>query len=622
MFFRLKIRAFIIASIFVLATFTLMQGAASIWTIKQVGGELNTNTDNLVPSILALGGLRSDVGNMQAILGQHILAATPAATAERDRELAGRIADFDRNLTGYEKLVSDAKEAGLFEGVKRGWAAWKETIGPIREASLKIQTAEATQLFNGEQLRTAHQLDAALTAEMLYNQQLATGSGIRGDNLTTDSLIMAIVLTTVAMVVAGGVFLLVGRRLTGPLGALTSAMNRMADGELDLAVPGAKLTDELGDIARALDAIKASIEARTRADGERDLAIQQKIVSELGTALDRLKTGKLHYRIMDPFPGEYEALRSDFNAAIAGLAASITGVVSSAVNVRTGAAEVATASGDMARRTEQQAASLEETAAAIDEVTSSVQNAAKGAADVSRTVSTAHDDAIDGGRVVSEAVAAMGGIEKSAQQISQIVTMIDGIAFQTNLLALNAGVEAARAGDAGRGFAVVASEVRALAQRSADAAKEINLLIGESTRQVDAGVKLVGQTGDVLERIVGRIGEVSSMIQNMAVASQEQASAVQQVNSVIGGMDQMTQQNAAMVEETAAAASSLADQADVLGKLVENFELEPLRPARSARGVVVTASPRSHPVRSGGGLRQNRGNLALAVESEDDWTEF
>ena len=248
-------------------------------------------------------------------------------------------------------------------------------------------------------------------------------------------------------------------------------------------------------------------------------------------------------------------------------------VVSSTGAIQSGAREVSSASDDLSRRTEQQAASLEETAAALDEITATVKKSAEGASHAREVVAAADEDAKKSALVVRQAVDAMDAIAKSAQQISQIIGVIDEIAFQTNLLALNAGVEAARAGDAGRGFAVVASEVRALAQRSAEAAKEIKGLISASTTQVDHGVKLVAETGKSLERIMAQVAEINDVIADIAAGAKEQATGLDEVNTAINQMDQVTQQNAAMVEESTAASHSLSQETDQLSGLIGQFQL-------------------------------------------------
>jgi methyl-accepting chemotaxis protein len=299
--------------------------------------------------------------------------------------------------------------------------------------------------------------------------------------------------------------------------------------------------------------------------------------------------GDLTARISAQFLGRYTQIKDDFNAAIDALREAMSSITASTGGLRAGADEISSASDDLSRRTEQQAASLEQTAAALDEITATVKKAAEGAAHARTVVAGTKDDAEKSGQVVRKAVEAMGSIEKSSQQIGQIISVIDEIAFQTNLLALNAGVEAARAGEAGRGFAVVAQEVRALAQRSAEAAKEIKTLIASSTAQVERGVKLVGDTGQALTGIVGKIAEIDVLISEIATSSQEQATGLNEVNTAVNQMDQVTQQNAAMVEEATAAASNLRTEAAELATLVARFEtgapaarIEPAQPGRHA----------------------------------------
>jgi methyl-accepting chemotaxis protein len=285
---------------------------------------------------------------------------------------------------------------------------------------------------------------------------------------------------------------------------------------------------------------------------------------------------------MGALPGDYDKLRLDLNATTGQLQSAMTTIVGSVDTIRSGTAEIARASDDLARRTEMQAASLEQTAAALDMITTTVRSTAEGALRASLTVAQTKGDAEQSGRVVREAVGAMDNIEQASQKISQIIGVIDEIAFQTNLLALNAGVEAARAGDAGRGFAVVASEVRALAQRTATAANEIKTLISSSAKQVGIGVKLVGEAGQSLDRIVAQVTEITSAVSDMARSAKDQANGLHEVNAGIHHMDQVTQQNAAMVEQSTAATHALAQETTELGRLIGSFKIaDPVRPAAS-----------------------------------------
>ncbi len=304
-----------------------------------------------------------------------------------------------------------------------------------------------------------------------------------------------------------------------------------------------------------------------------DLTERMQDVATVGAAMSRLAEGDLEARITKNLMPSLESLRTDFNAAAEVLQSALQQVSGAVFTIQSGTGEISTSARDLSRRTEQQAASLEETAAALDQITATVQKTASGALHARKVVATATGDADKSGDIVRHAVAAMDGIEKSSQEIGQIIGVIDEIAFQTNLLALNAGVEAARAGDAGRGFAVVASEVRALAQRSADAAKEIKRLITTSGRQVADGVSLVGDAGNALERISRQVAEINTVVAEISASAQEQAAGLSQVNTAINQMDQMTQQNAAMVEETTAVSESLAHEGHDLARLISRFKV-------------------------------------------------
>jgi methyl-accepting chemotaxis protein len=412
----------------------------------------------------------------------------------------------------------------------------------------------------------------------------------------------AAIITAIAALAVGGIALiavamtlsrLLSRTIAQPITTLTQAMTQLATGDNEIAVD-ADRADELGDMARAVlvfrDAALAKAEAdRAKAEADRakeeaDLAkvgaeaAQRRVVETLDTALAALASGDLTHTITTPFEPEYERLRQSFNSAVEGLEQSISGVARSAKSVHSGAADIYSASEDLSRRTEQQASRLQETTTATTQVTVMVGQTAQRAADARNAIEVANGNAREGGAIVSEAITAMDAIQTSSEEISQIINLIDAITFQTNLLALNAGVEAARAGDAGKGFAVVASEVRALAQRSADAARDIKALINTSSEQVQSGVGRVGDTGEMLTLIGAKISDTNVLINEIAQSTETQADNLKQVNSAVASMDSMTQQNAAMVKEATAAARALAAEADELATLVARFRL------RSATG--------------------------------------
>ena len=407
---------------------------------------------------------------------------------------------------------------------------------------------------------------------------------------------------------AVGIAILMGWMLSGaiaaPIAAMTAAMRRLADGDNTVAVPAVGRKDEIGAMAAAVLTFKDAAIEKLRVEGEAEghrrqaederqtnesgraaaAREQSGVVEGLGEALEHLAQGDLTYRLTQTFPASYRKLQDDFNAAMGQLQETMTVITGAVQGIRSGSGEISHAADDLSRRTEQQAAGLEETAAALDEIVATVRRTAEGTSEADRTVQAARRDAETGGQVVERAIQAMTEIEASSQQVSQIIGVIDEIAFQTNLLALNAGVEAARAGDAGRGFAVVAQEVRALAQRSADAAREIKTLISTSSQQVGQGVDLVGQTGEALKRITAGVVAINRTVAEIAASAQEQATGLQQINTAVNQMDQATQQNAAMVEQSTAASHSLSNEASELQRLVGRFRIEdaPSRTARAA----------------------------------------
>ncbi|MCJ2177378.1 methyl-accepting chemotaxis protein [Novosphingobium album (ex Hu et al. 2023)] len=318
---------------------------------------------------------------------------------------------------------------------------------------------------------------------------------------------------------------------------------------------------------------RRQVEEEATAQRNEAAAQQRQVIDQIGTGLSSLAKGDLSKRLMRAFPESYEELRSHFNSAASDLERIVRDVTGSARQIESGSTEIRSATDDLALRTEQQASTLEDIANTLRQLNGTVKANAESAHNLQTNVARARDDALNGSSVVEAAVHAMGEIERSAQEISQIITLIDGIAFQTNLLALNAGVEAARAGEAGKGFAVVATEVRALAQRSADAANEIKSLIGTSTEQVSRGVKLVGESGESLMTIVSGIAHIDEALATIASVSRDQAREIGHINDRVSGLDSATQQNAAMVEESTAAARQLSNEAVSMADIVAHFHL-------------------------------------------------
>ncbi|MBY2934887.1 methyl-accepting chemotaxis protein [Rhizobium leguminosarum] len=397
----------------------------------------------------------------------------------------------------------------------------------------------------------------------------------------------------VVMLIVGVLAFYAIRLSVKPLQALTASVHSISAGDLEGAIPCVEKKNEFGDIGRALalfsDSARARRDLETQAAEQRALSDAERArndadkrsldgqidfaVNQLAAGLGRLSQGDVSQTIGTPFVGRLEQLRVDFNASLLRLQDTLSGIRDSAATIQRNSGAVSASAGELSKRTEAQAANLEETAAAVEEITVTVRSSAERAREANNVVAATKKTADSSGAVVGDAVAAMDRIEQASQRIEQIIEVIDDIAFQTNLLALNAGIEAARAGEAGKGFAVVAQEVRELAQRSADAAREIKSLIETSSREVTAGSELVQKTGSVLASISQEIIAISGHVETIATASRDQSAALQEVNGSVNAMDQMTQKNAAMVAETTQASRLLAGEADTLMALIERFRI-------------------------------------------------
>ena len=486
--------------------------------------------------------------------------------------------------------------------------------------------------------------DAFAAVEPVFDQMAA---GIAADKAkaetesagalqTTRTIAIAAILAAIALIAA--TVLLIGRSISRPIVATTKAMTLLAGGDTVSAIPYAGRRDEIGEMAGAVEVFRQAAianrrleaeaaENRAHAEAERirlqeeaEAAAQARLrqaTSGLAGGLRRLAAGDLSFQLTEPFAADFEQLRHDLNSAVAQLGETLGSVAQSSGSIDDGSREISVSADDLSKRTEQQAASLEETAAALDEITANVANSTKRAEEARTVAGEANRSAATSGEIVSGAIEAMKRIEHSSGQISNIIGVIDEIAFQTNLLALNAGVEAARAGEAGKGFAVVAQEVRELAQRSAQAAREIKELIRKSTAEVEGGVKLVQDTGVSLQAIGVHVATINQHMDAIAISAREQSLGLSEVNTAVNQMDQVTQRNAAMVEETNAASASLANEAVRLREQISRFVLPAASGStRDLRAVHrrMEAAPRTghRPVALA------HGNAAIAQE----WTEF
>jgi methyl-accepting chemotaxis protein len=491
--------------------------------------------------------------------------------------------------------------------------------------------------------------------QVIYAQMTSTLGGI-SQNMLLDSnrnaqqstrraqlignvlLVFAAGTLLIVALVAGGIILAVRHTVT----EISGATEKLASGSVDIDLDRLARGDEFGAIVRSLNVFRENqtritalrAEQETMQSQQAALAAEQQwqreikqeeqkaVVEGLASGLSKLALGDMVFRLNTPFASEYEQLRGDFNKSTSRLQEAMRAIALNTQGVRSGVEEITQASDDLSRRTEQQAANLEQTAAALNEITTTVQKTAAGAGAARGIAESARSNAERSGALMEVTVAAINDIQASSMQISSIVGVIDEIAFQTNLLALNAGVEAARAGDAGRGFAVVATEVRALAQRSAQAAKEIKALIFTSNNQVGNGVKSVGETSAALAQIVGQVAEINRLVAEIAALAATQATGLNEVNSAVTQMDQVTQKNAAMVEESTAASHTLEHEAAELARLVAQFQIDEETPRHvAARPGPPPVPPQRRPS-VGAAKPRHVAPTTSAHPKDKNWDEF
>ncbi|MGV8939004.1 MAG: methyl-accepting chemotaxis protein [Allorhizobium sp.] len=642
----------------------------------------------------------------QAIDGQNTSLRTAATIAERD--LPGTVVTWGKD-GNIEKIVMSAIPAefsdhGMIDSIGRmtgqtatifAWDPttkdfWRKTTniikpdgkravgtalgqtGAVYPVVTKGVTYRGEAVILGVPYYTAYQPIFSAAGEVigiLY-------AGVRSAeiNAAANQTAWTIGLSAIVVLLFATVIMaLVARKILGPIPQLTAVASTLASGKLDIAVPHSDLRNEIGALAGALDIFRESAIAKndmehaaadTRLLSERERQAReaaktretdetQAAVAALADGLHRLSQGDLTVSIERPFTESLDRLRVDFNNSVETLNTTLSQLREETMAIENGSTEMRAATDDLSKRTEQQAAALEETAAALDEITATVRSSSARADEASQMAGEARTSTEGSSRVVSDAVEAMGRIENASSEISKIINVIDEIAFQTNLLALNAGVEAARAGEAGKGFAVVAQEVRELAQRSASAAKDIKALITKSGTEVAGGVKLVRETGQALTTISDQVARINDHIGSIATSAREQATGLHEINSSVNQMDQFTQRNAAMVEETTAVTHRLADSATALSDLVGQFRMTGANsaprstapPARSPAPVRVpvaaassrlrTAEPTTRPIPSPAHKMVNSlakafaapataatAKVSSAAGSNSDWEEF
>ncbi|ACV75554.1 MAG: methyl-accepting chemotaxis protein [Zymomonas mobilis] len=556
---------------------------------------------------------------------RYVMVPDPQAIQAARQEMTvyrGRIED---NIHALEQ--SEASQ-DVFDATRRFLANWQNYVSVNKATLDAIQQGRMNEGrdFFWKELPAFDQVTSALGALQNVEKQANANKVADMERSYNYVRILTIIVTILAVLISLLIANIVIKAIVQPLGIITNALGELAEGNMDVQVALDPREDEIGTL---LDALKIFRDRMRNAEKQKQMELDS-LFSGIAEALEGLRNYDLTTRIRGNLSGSFSEIQENFNNSLSVLEQTMSQIIKSAENIQNGASEIRQASDDLSQRTEQQAASLEQTSAAMEEISRTVDQAAVGAKESRQITDKVRGEAEKSGDIVHRAMDAMAKIESSSNEIAQIISVIDGIAFQTNLLALNAGVEAARAGDAGKGFAVVASEVRALAQRSAEAAKDVKEKITASAGEVDSGVVLVNEAGQALERIVSQIREVGQKVTEASTMAEEQAVGLKQVNTAVSEMDGVTQQNAAMVEESTAAARNLANETIAMMEQVSMFKLGNGNTRQFASTPAVTSAPKKLAARpasrssakSAPAKAAAKPNPAPKPMADDDWSEF
>ena len=558
-FFDLKIATKLILSFGAVLLLTAALGVSAIFSMARINTASTDLSTNWMPSVLAAMSMRSDVSDFRRWELAHMLAAQDADMAQNETRMTETQTKLKADGDNYRRLISEPGEQEVFERFLALNDEFMRLHATMLSLSREMKKEEARALAVGPSAKVMADMMVALDKLVAINTDGGVRSSASADATYAGSRASLIGLLVGIVAVGMLLALWVARSVSRPLIEAVGVARQVAAGDLTAQVV-VKSQDETGQLMQALKDMNASL---------------QSLVGQVRSGTDTIATAS---------------------------------------------SQIAAGNQDLSSRTEEQASSLEETASSMEELTSTVKQNADNARQANTMALTSSSIAIEGGKVVSEVVGTMASINASSRKIVDIIAVIDGIAFQTNILALNAAVEAARAGEQGRGFAVVATEVRNLAQRSAAAAKDIKVLIGDSVEKVEAGSKLVDQAGRTMDDIVASITRVTDIMSEITAASSEQSAGIEQVNQAIAQMDQVTQQNAALVEEAAAAAESMQEQAASLSAVVSVFKLDVASAAASQpRAPVTVKAPAA--VAPAMASRQLAGTARRAAPV-DEWESF
>ncbi|UTY47277.1 HAMP domain-containing methyl-accepting chemotaxis protein [Sinorhizobium fredii] len=644
------------------------QGFFALSSIGSVHGDVEALATNWVPSVDITNKINITMADLRGSQTRLLLASDTPAVEKTEHAIGEDVAALRERMSTYEALISEPEERTTYHTFKEKVDAYLKLNERVVALFKAQKREEASKLVLGEVRNAYLEMEELVQTLVQINTAGTERSFTNSTTAYASARIATFVLLGVACLAGFGAMVFAVGGISRPINRTTQVMRTLADGDLSVEIPFTDRTNEIGEMARAVEVFKqngikvrelnaqeAALQAKsadlqvsigevvtaavagdftrriTKTYDNVDLDRFAASVNELIASVDRgiaetrrvvaaLADGDLSETMRGEFQGAFGELKDNVNQTMTNLR-SVLGEVRSAIDtINGGAGEMRIASGDLSKRTEQQAASLEETSSALEEITAAVKSSTERALEASHMVDEARKSTEQSSAVVKDAVSAMGRIEEASGEIGQIINVIDEIAFQTNLLALNAGVEAARAGEAGKGFAVVAQEVRELAQRSANAAKDIKALISRSGEEVGAGVKLVTATGAALTLIEGHVLKVNEHVHSIATAAREQSTGLSEVSTAVNQMDQVTQQNAAMVEESTAATNRLADEAANLARLIARFRLEAgAAPRAASHDSRPAASPARALTRKLAGAFGGRGAAAAATA---DWEEF
>lgn len=563
--------------------------------LRNTNGSTEEIATHWLPSVQASQAINLAMSNLRLAYRDHIIAQTDAEKKTREEAINVAEDTVGKSVDAYLQLASSDHERELIKTIKESVGGYIASSAQLLALSRANKTEEAGQYLGGEMRSYSDKLKEATSSLV----ELDVSGSNKAAELSKETFASIEFYLLAAIGLAGllvlGAVAFVLKSIANPIAGITVSMRRLAEGDTGSEIPFADRADEVGSMAAAVEIFRQAAitnkrlaldaeENRNKAEADRVAAQKQAeedaserlriATAGLAAGLKRLAAGDLAFQLNEAFAPDFEVLRHDFNQSVTQLGATLRAISESIGTIDEGTREISSGASDLSKRTEQQAASLEETAAALEQITANVSNSSKRTEETRAVATEANRSAGVSAEVVSHAEEAMERIETSSQQISNIISVIDEIAFQTNLLALNAGVEAARAGEAGKGFAVVAQEVRELAQRSASAAKEIKGLIQNSSKEVESGVKLVRDTGQALKTIGGFITQINQHMDSIATSAKEQSIGLSEVNVAVNQMDQTTQQNATMVQQSTAASDSLAQEAQKLRELVAQFRLD------------------------------------------------